>query len=241
MCPDCGRRIRAKGEEKLKGDNSVAAASTGPRCSVCYRRYLKSSEYIPLKGSVRYNWAATEYYCAHCKVRMVPNRMKRKGDGFVRHGVGDSCSLCLSRVRLGLEIFQYDPESKICRDCLRVLPHKSFTNAGSTSNSRALAQCNFGRDLKRKYKIGCGDYFHLLSLQNSCCKICNVSEDNFTRRLHVDHDHDCCPGSTSCGQCIRGLLCANCNIGLGKIKDDLTIVQSMIEYLEVDSGLETMI
>lgn len=47
----------------------------------------------------------------------------------------------------------------------------------------------------------------------------------------VDHDHKCCPGKTSCGKCVRGLLCGNCNTILGRQRDDAEVFLRMAEYL----------
>ena len=38
--------------------------------------------------------------------------------------------------------------------------------------------------------------------------------------LHIDHDHSCCPGKGSCGQCVRGALCARHNVYLGYLEAD---------------------
>lgn len=38
------------------------------------------------------------------------------------------------------------------------------------------------------------------------------------RAAMVDHDHDCCPGGWSCGRCVRGLICSECNVLEGKIR-----------------------
>jgi recombination endonuclease VII len=41
---------------------------------------------------------------------------------------------------------------------------------------------------------------------------CAVSLEPLTlETAQVDHDHACCPGPLSCGQCIRGLVCDPCN------------------------------
>lgn len=50
--------------------------------------------------------------------------------------------------------------------------------------------------------------------------------------LTVDHDHGCCPGDTSCGACVRGLLCMRCNTALGMLHDDLAAAQALAEYLQ---------
>jgi len=51
-------------------------------------------------------------------------------------------------------------------------------------------------------------------------------------RLHVDHDHACCPGKESCGQCVRGLLCGNCNTMIGLAGENPAVLASAIEYLK---------
>lgn len=47
----------------------------------------------------------------------------------------------------------------------------------------------------------------------------------------VDHDHDCCPGDGSCGECVRDILCRACNSGLGHFKDDPDLFISALNYL----------
>lgn len=48
----------------------------------------------------------------------------------------------------------------------------------------------------------------------------------------VDHDHSCCPGKTSCGKCVRGLLCGNCNTILGRMRDDASALLRAAKYLQ---------
>lgn len=83
----------------------------------------------------------------------------------------------------------------------------------------------------RKYGITLEQYHQMLEDQNYSCKICGLKESTYRKRLSIDHDHACCPGVKSCGKCIRGLLCHQCNAGLGSAKDDVKILQKMIEYL----------
>lgn len=59
------------------------------------------------------------------------------------------------------------------------------------------------------------------------CAICHSTEN-----LRVDHDHACCPGGGSCGECIRGLLCNSCNLGLGWFQDDSDRLRNALDYVE---------
>lgn len=56
--------------------------------------------------------------------------------------------------------------------------------------------------------------------------------------LQVDHDHSCCPGSKSCGRCIRGLLCGPCNRSLGLAQDSPQKLWGLILYLGGDLDQE---
>lgn len=81
----------------------------------------------------------------------------------------------------------------------------------------------------RFYKLMPIDIAVRLWYQGFRCPICEreISVDECV----VDHDHSCCPGRASCGKCIRGLLCRNCNEGLGNFKDNPISLWRAFMYL----------
>lgn len=83
--------------------------------------------------------------------------------------------------------------------------------------------------LRRYYGITVEQYDAIAAQQQGKCAICGG--DNGPRLLAVDHDHRCCPGVRSCGICVRGLLCGNCNNGLGRFKDDEGLLAKAVRYL----------
>ncbi len=85
------------------------------------------------------------------------------------------------------------------------------------------------RDKTLKYKFGLtlNDYNTKLQEQNYCCKICKKHQSNFIKSLHVDHCH-----KTSM---IRGLLCCDCNLGIGNIKESTETLKNCILYLKKES------
>lgn len=78
--------------------------------------------------------------------------------------------------------------------------------------------------LKSRYGIPPGTYRKMLELQNGNCLICDISESAHGKRLFVDHCHT--TGT------VRGLLCNECNKGLGCFKDNPEYFLKAIEYLK---------
>lgn len=116
-----------------------------------------------------------------------------------------------------------------CRYCEQYLPKSSFW-----SNNTYCRKCTILlghiNNLKN-YGLTRDSYVDIEKSQNGVCKICGESEKR-RKRLSVDHDHSCCSGIKSCGKCIRGLLCSNCNMVLGQVKDNKVLLQKMIDYLQ---------
>jgi hypothetical protein len=95
---------------------------------------------------------------------------------------------------------------------------RSTCNEMEKARKRAALR-GTGRDsrLRGRYGITESDYDAMLAAQGGVCWICKEPPSRI--RLAVDHDHDCCPGGKSCGECVRGLLCTPCNTLLGRVKD----------------------
>jgi hypothetical protein len=87
------------------------------------------------------------------------------------------------------------------------------------------------RYLKRNYNISAKEYYELLENQGGGCAICGMTEEELGQHLSVDHNHRCCPQrKKSCGMCVRGLLCPNCNNGLGRFQDNPELLLKAFEY-----------
>lgn len=88
------------------------------------------------------------------------------------------------------------------------------------------------KTLKRQYGLSVAQYEALFAEQKGRCKICRrsltsqITETRAESRrfvAHVDHCH-----STNA---VRGLLCFDCNVGLGKFQDDETVLLAAARYL----------
>lgn len=78
------------------------------------------------------------------------------------------------------------------------------------------------RDLLRTYGISLEQYRAMEREQNHLCAICREPNKRYPH-LAVDHDHKT--------KKIRGLLCTDCNFGIGKFRDSQALLSAAIEYL----------
>ena len=67
-------------------------------------------------------------------------------------------------------------------------------------------------------------YNHLFEQQKGMCAICGIHQSEIKKSFAVDHNH-------KTGQ-IRGLLCGNCNLGLGNFRESIEIIDKTKSYLK---------
>ena len=136
----------------------------------------------------------------------------------------------------------------VCKDCLaewvangtpptgraaraRPAPHPGPRCATHHRARKAqIRTTTHARRLAAVYHIDPEFYAAILAEQGGACAICQRATGK-TKRLAVDHDHSCCDGPVSCGQCVRGLLCGTCNKILGHFRDDPKAALRMAAYL----------
>jgi len=134
---------------------------------------------------------------------------------------------------------------KLCTWCKTEQPHSEFRadkrrKDGLRNECRSCARAYAARwarknytpqrAAKGKYGLSPEVYDFLMKAQDQRCAICYEPFDRsqHSKRPCVDHDHET-------GR-IRGLLCRQCNVGIGNLRDDPDILYAAMRYLQSRSG-----
>jgi len=83
-------------------------------------------------------------------------------------------------------------------------------------NNRELIE---DKRIQSRHGITASERGEILRRQNGLCAICKSKP-----AIHIDHDH--------VTNKVRGLLCNNCNTGLGMFHDNISFMATGIKYLE---------
>lgn len=123
-----------------------------------------------------------------------------------------------------------------CKNCDR-----SITDTWGHHGTQLCGYCKYLAYVWKKYRLSKSDYEQLLLLQGNRCAICRsddllkvVDLDNWKKpKLFVDHDHGT--------GVVRGLLCLDCNQGLGKLGDSLQGLRLATQYLVTDKDKDQVV
>lgn len=160
----------------------------------------------------------------------------------VRIGKSNGCKKCKA-TKQSITLLNLNSNTKKCGTCNNVMPLASFYNsklskdgkgnrckhcdslariAWSTKNPIKQKESTRRRNLIFKYGITLEEYDTLLMKQNNKCACCETSS-NPERNFSVDHCH-------ITGE-VRGLLCSECNRGIGMLGDTAESVKKAYDYL----------
>ena len=95
------------------------------------------------------------------------------------------------------------------------------TDAAWRKNNQDKRYVNNRPTRMRRFGLTVDQYEAILEKQSGVCALCSSPPKK--RKLAVDHCHET-------GR-IRGLLCSNCNTGLGKMGDNIAGLERAILYL----------
>jgi hypothetical protein len=104
-----------------------------------------------------------------------------------------------------------------CKAC-RIIYSTQWQKDNPEKKKATWRKANYNR-----YGITHQDKLDMVKAQNSKCAICERELDTEFQAC-VDHCHTT--------KVIRGILCRNCNVGIGLFKDSLDILKSAQNYLK---------
>lgn len=124
------------------------------------------------------------------------------------------CGEVKPRSEWGNNSSSHDGMPSYCKPC-----YNEWSRNNRNNNPTRQKELRRRAHLKFNYRMSTAAYLDMLQKQDGKCVICKTIKDI----LHVDHDH-------VTGK-VRGLLCGECNLGIGKLKDSALVVLNAYKYL----------
>lgn len=131
------------------------------------------------------------------------------------------CNKC-GRLRPPAEFYRRrggDGLQRSCKDC-----HSALIAAAREQRPEHYAAAAARASRRRRYGLSDGDYRALLEAQAGACYLCAHRPAVGDVALCVDHD-------AGTGE-VRGLLCRECNKGLGFLRHSSAVLRAAAAYLD---------
>jgi hypothetical protein len=210
----------------------------GRKCKICEKVFLVPPSRKQIYCSVECLNTSRLLTCEKCGKRFAKTSDKRKRfcsaecRRLARPSKGvtaDGNKICFTcKIPHSDKIPKTGKFYSYCRDCRskdshqRLLLRKTDPNKKERIKRKSLID-----HLRYQFGMSLEEFEKLFKAQNGRCKICGKTQEENNKRLSIDHCH-------KTGK-IRGLLCNNCNRGLGLFKDNPALLESALSYLNAES------
>lgn len=129
------------------------------------------------------------------------------------------CCVVCGETRQFVDFSGMPRERRACRFCVADHPGESWCSWCSQWLRQDRFQAPNRKRCRRcvafeKHNVTIGQLLAVNGTQVMQCWVCGATHE----KLCIDHDHSCCPGTYSCGRCVRGVLCNLCNRVEGLMK-----------------------
>lgn len=155
--------------------------------------------------------------CSKCKIEQdIKYFSKNKGS---KDGFAYQCRTCLIKYRNNKT-----PEQK---ERYRQTSKLHRISYNKTDKGVIVYEKNKLNLKLKRFGISLSEYNNLIIKQDNKCAICKkgfLSNNTLGKALAIDHCH--------ISNKVRGLLCTNCNMGLGHFKDNQEFLQEACLYLK---------
>lgn len=195
------------------------------RHKVCSREctlsaYAAKRKSEPRQSRPRFN-AVPEKACGYCGVTKPMDQFHRQGHH--SSGLSYGCKPCSANATR--ERIERNRDSYLAKRRKHYVDNRE--QLASESQKRYWA--NYSQARERAWRVSHGidftwsEYVAMNDAQGGRCAICDRRESSLPKSLAVDHDH-------TNGK-VRGLLCDDCNLALGRLRDDPKLLLRAAEYL----------